>query len=312
MNSSGSNDPSHPSICFYITIPGWSTSCTGPRLQRRGEEGQCLGEEGPVRRGIGGRQPPEDVHGLVRGGDRLVVLASHRQPQPGPVGARCWRTQVPPGPTRAGRADILGQQNAIHPPDRLQISGKDDDRIIIGVENQGVWDLLIGRKDPDPTVYYRGAGGSPIVAEREPLGAYLLLFSLTEAAVTSPITAHTVLDNQQLEHFTGHDIPVPLRPLAVPADPTQALRRARARRSHSRPARRRHPRLCRCPSAGQARAPLAIGPLPGAGSTADGRNCSMASSTVTIGWFNRRPRHVYLKVHTRTSTLPSQQCAWEA
>ncbi|MEV0609903.1 hypothetical protein AB0I61_26400 [Polymorphospora rubra] len=120
----------------------------------------------------------------------------------------------------AGRVDILGQQDAIHPPDRLKIGRENDDRIIIGVENQGVWTILIGRDDPDPTVYYRGAGDDQVVAERESLGAYLLLFSLAEAAVTSPITGHAVLDNQQLERFTRHLTPVPLQPLTVPTDPT--------------------------------------------------------------------------------------------
>ncbi|HEX5594589.1 MAG TPA: hypothetical protein VFX61_00995 [Micromonosporaceae bacterium] len=118
----------------------------------------------------------------------------------------------------AGRVDILGQQDAIYPPDRLEIGGEDNERIIIGVKNQGVWKILIGREDPDPTVYYHGADGDQ-VAERESLGVYLLLFSLTEAAVASPITGHAVLDNQQLERFIRHLIPVPLQPLAVPADP---------------------------------------------------------------------------------------------
>jgi hypothetical protein len=118
-----------------------------------------------------------------------------------------------------GRVDILGQQHAIYLPDGLEIDGEDDDRIVIGMENQGVWKILIGRDDPDPTVYY-GADGAPVVAERESLGAYLLLFSLTEAAVTSPVTGHAVLDNQQLERFTRHLTLVPLQPLTVPADPT--------------------------------------------------------------------------------------------
>ncbi|MBF9128310.1 hypothetical protein I0C86_04770 [Plantactinospora sp. S1510] len=120
----------------------------------------------------------------------------------------------------AGRVDILGQQDAIYPPDRLAIGGEDDDRIIIGVENQGVWSILIGRDDRDPTVYHHAAGGGQVIAERESLGAYLLLFSLAEAAVTSPVTGHAVLDNQQLERFRRHLVPVPLQPLAVPADPT--------------------------------------------------------------------------------------------
>jgi hypothetical protein len=120
----------------------------------------------------------------------------------------------------AGRVDILGQQDTIYPPDRLEIGGAYHDRIIIGVENQAVWNILIDRDDPDPTVYYQGAGGGRIVPERESLGAYLLLFSLMEAAVTSPVTGHTVLDNQQLEHFTRRLISVPLQPLSVPADPT--------------------------------------------------------------------------------------------
>ncbi|MFC6022072.1 hypothetical protein ACFP2T_38655 [Plantactinospora solaniradicis] len=119
----------------------------------------------------------------------------------------------------AGRTDILGQRDAIYPPDRLEIGGEDD-RIVVGVENQGVWEILIGRDDPDPTVYYHGAGGAPVVAERESLGAYLLLFSLAEAAVTSPVGGHAVLDNQQFERFIRHLVPVPLRPLSVPADPT--------------------------------------------------------------------------------------------
>ncbi|MEU8219882.1 hypothetical protein AB0C47_29415 [Micromonospora taraxaci] len=120
----------------------------------------------------------------------------------------------------AGRVDVLGQQNAIYPPDRLEIGGVDGDRIVIGAENQGVWTILVGRDDPDPVVYYRGSGGGRMVAEREPLGAYLLLFSLVEAAVTSPVNGHTVLDDEQLERFTRHLVPVPLRPLAVPVDPT--------------------------------------------------------------------------------------------
>ncbi|WP_238008732.1 hypothetical protein KZZ52_03075 [Dactylosporangium sp. AC04546] len=121
----------------------------------------------------------------------------------------------------AGHADILGQQHVIYPPDRLQIGAGDDDRIIIGVEGQGVYKILIGRDDPDPTVYYHGAGDDLVVVERESLGTYLLLFSLAEAAYTSPVYGHALLDNQQLERFTRHFVPVPLQPLTVPADPTR-------------------------------------------------------------------------------------------
>jgi hypothetical protein len=119
----------------------------------------------------------------------------------------------------AGRADILGQQDTIYPPDRLKIGGEDDDRIVIGGENQGVWEILIDRDDPDPTVYHCGTRGTWTVAERGSLGAYLLLFSLAEAALTSPVTGYAVLDNQQLERFIGHLTAVPLQPLAVSADP---------------------------------------------------------------------------------------------
>jgi hypothetical protein len=80
---------------------------------------------------------------------------------------------------------------------------------------------LPGRDDPDPTVYYHGAGGGQVVAERKSLSAYLLLFSLMEAAVTSTTTGHAVLDNRQLERFTRHLTPVPLQPLTVTADPTR-------------------------------------------------------------------------------------------
>jgi len=122
--------------------------------------------------------------------------------------------------TAAGRPQILGIQNTIFPPHDIRPYG-DSGLVCFGSENVGVFQLLMDPTVADPPVLYDVLAGGRLVTEREPLSGYLLQFVLLEAAVQGPYGGSASLNQQQVQRFVSHLQPVPLRPLRIPADPTE-------------------------------------------------------------------------------------------
>ncbi|MBM0259390.1 hypothetical protein [Micromonospora sp. 4G55] len=117
-----------------------------------------------------------------------------------------------------GREEILGRQDFIEPPDRIEYL-EDEPLVAFAAENQGVWVALIDPTDDDPVVWYDG--GPQRLRERERLSGFLLQFALNEAVSTSPFTGFATVTTEMLDRFVEDLVPVPLQPMRVPGDPTR-------------------------------------------------------------------------------------------
>jgi hypothetical protein len=122
--------------------------------------------------------------------------------------------------TAAGRQELLGGFNRIFTPEQFRVA--DDGRVVFGAECQGVWNVRMDPAEPDPVVVYDDLGAGP-VAERERLAAFLVQFSVCDAAIGSPYGAWGFAHAEGLEQMVASARlrPLPLAPLRWPADPTQ-------------------------------------------------------------------------------------------
>ena len=118
----------------------------------------------------------------------------------------------------AGRSEALGGFNRIFTPDLFQPA--DDGLVVFGTECQGVWHLLMDPAQPDPAVIYDDLGAGPVI-ERERLAAFLVQFSLCDAAIGSPYGGYATADHEAAQRLITVLRPVPLQPLHWPADPTR-------------------------------------------------------------------------------------------
>ncbi|GAB1691782.1 hypothetical protein KRM28CT15_35850 [Krasilnikovia sp. M28-CT-15] len=114
---------------------------------------------------------------------------------------------------------IYGRQNEIYRPDRLRLTGSDEDptRVVFAVENQGAWEKSIDPTDDDPVVWDE----SEEEPEAERLSGFLLQFALAEAVFSAPFTGGASITGEQLERFAERMTPVPLRPATFPAEHTR-------------------------------------------------------------------------------------------
>lgn len=94
-----------------------------------------------------------------------------------------------------------------------------DGLVEFGQESDGVFTLLHGPSGTNPDVYYEGLGDG-LLAEREPLDGYLMLFALTRAALDGPFSGMAFTDEKQLQEVVGPLRQVPLRPLRWPCPET--------------------------------------------------------------------------------------------
>ncbi|MFJ7496831.1 hypothetical protein ACIQZB_37915 [Streptomyces sp. NPDC097727] len=113
------------------------------------------------------------------------------------------------------RPGALGIQNRILPEPDLHTDPLGE-MLVFGVENQGgfFWSLLWDLDGPeaDPTVWFREFDEEPI-AEQEPLGGFLVQFSLFEASMGADYLAlPRKLTAPQVEQLTQPLHFVPLRP----------------------------------------------------------------------------------------------------
>ncbi|MYV46168.1 hypothetical protein [Streptomyces sp. SID2888] len=113
------------------------------------------------------------------------------------------------------RPGALGSQNRILPEPNLRTDPLGE-MLVFGVENQGgfFWSLLWDLDGPeaDPTVWFREFDEQPI-AEQEPLGGFLIQFSLFEASMGADYLAlPRKLTAPQVDRLTQPLTRVPLRP----------------------------------------------------------------------------------------------------
>ncbi|MFJ2021663.1 hypothetical protein [Streptomyces nodosus] len=113
------------------------------------------------------------------------------------------------------RPGALGTQNRILPEPNLRTDPLGE-MLVFGVENQGgffwslPWDL--DGPEADPTVWFREFDEQPI-AEQEPLGGFLIQFSLFEASMGADYLAlPRKLTASQVDRLTQPLTRVPLRP----------------------------------------------------------------------------------------------------
>ncbi|GAA0472154.1 hypothetical protein Aca07nite_82600 [Actinoplanes capillaceus] len=138
-----------------------------------------------------------------------------------------WYSDVPPaapepadglpGPLRAfheaaaGRPEVSGGALRVLPgppaagPDRT---------LVFGTASDGTFDLLIEPGLEDPPVYYRGLSDQPL-RERERLSAYLMMSSLTRAAMDRG-GGMAFVDRAQARRIVAPLRRVPLRPMRWP------------------------------------------------------------------------------------------------
>jgi hypothetical protein len=116
----------------------------------------------------------------------------------------------------AGRREIYGVQNELFEAGRLEREA--DGRVMVGTENQGVFDMYLNPAEADPRVQYDGLD---VAESREPLSRFLLQFLLFEAASASPFGAFATVTAEQARRLVEPLHEVPLEPLEWPVDPTR-------------------------------------------------------------------------------------------
>ncbi|MEV0901978.1 hypothetical protein, partial [Actinoplanes sp. NPDC049802] len=137
-----------------------------------------------------------------------------------------WYADVPPaeparadglpGPLRAfheaaaGRPEVYGGSLRFLPGPP---AGGPDGTLIFGTAGDGTFDLLMEAGSEDPPVYYHGLSDQPL-RERERLSAYLMMSSLTRAAMDGGGMAF--VDRAQARRIVAPLHRVPLRPLRWP------------------------------------------------------------------------------------------------
>ncbi|GLW34517.1 hypothetical protein Areg01_74540 [Actinoplanes regularis] len=94
-----------------------------------------------------------------------------------------------------------------------------DGLVAFGQESDGVFQLLFEAAGVNPAVYYEGLGDG-LVAEREPLHGFLLLFVLARAALDGPYDGLAFADAHQVRRLVEPLRRVPLRPLRWPGPRT--------------------------------------------------------------------------------------------
>jgi hypothetical protein len=94
-----------------------------------------------------------------------------------------------------------------------------DGLVVFGQEGDGVFRLLFEEADANPPVYYEGLR-EEMVAEREPLHGFLLLFVLARAALDGPFGGMAFADARQFRKVVEPLRRVPLRPLRWPSPRT--------------------------------------------------------------------------------------------
>jgi hypothetical protein len=148
-----------------------------------------------------------------------------------------WHAHVPPASRRpapsgivlpeplrvfhraaAGRAEVYGSSVRIYPAPETD-SDWPAGMVAFGQEGDGVFTLLMDSAASDPMVYYAGLGDQ-ILAEREPLSGFLLLFVLARAAMEGPFGGMAFVDREQARRIVAPLRPVPLRPLRWPGKQT--------------------------------------------------------------------------------------------
>ena len=82
------------------------------------------------------------------------------------------------------------------------------------------WYALIDPAKGDPLVYYDGLGDQ-LLAEREPLSGFRLLFVLARVAMDGPLGGTAFADREQAQRIVAPLRPVPLRPLRWPYERTR-------------------------------------------------------------------------------------------
>jgi hypothetical protein len=142
---------------------------------------------------------------------------------PGPADATPVNVAVPRAlatlyAIAADRPDALGTQNGVFPPEQLR-TDPDEGLLVFAVENQGNFTWMIDTDEADPAVWLVRQGEAPL-AEREPLSAFLLQFSLMEALCAGPLHAYS-WSGPAATDVTDGLREVPLAPWQWPGDPTR-------------------------------------------------------------------------------------------
>lgn len=118
----------------------------------------------------------------------------------------------------ADRPDALGTQNGVFLPEQLRTDPAEG-LLVFAAENQGNFTWMIDPAEDDPAVWLVHPGAVP-QAEREPLSAFLVQFSLMEAICAGPLHAYS-WSGPAATDVTDGLREVPLAPWQWPGDPTR-------------------------------------------------------------------------------------------
>ncbi|WP_433826085.1 hypothetical protein ACQP2E_28820 [Actinoplanes sp. CA-015351] len=167
-----------------------------------------------------GPQPPIDWVNLLPGdpGTALRQFVDGWYADIPPVAEESIPAATGPEPLRAFQRAAAGRP-AVHGRS-LQIFGEavatsEPGTIAFGQDDDGIFTLLTEAAGDDPPVWYHGLSDQPL-RERERLNAYLLLATLTHAAIDSSPGGMAFVDRAQVKRIVAPLRRVPLRPARWP------------------------------------------------------------------------------------------------